>query len=219
MLELKGKYLSILGDSISTYKGVSNDTTANSTIGANPYFYQGEFPPLGKTYLARILKTFDMRLCVNNSWSGGNISGVEDFSSGVNRAEQLSRDNGISPDFIIIFMGINDLGRGVDISVFSADYEKTLNKIKTKYPEAKVCCVNLPDRGYLKQRTEAFNNAIDTAIIKAGINFFVADLYHSRLNNDFYYMNTMDGLHPDEDGMRIIADIIEEAIKEYYSRS
>ena len=218
MLELKGKYLSILGDSISTYKGVSNDTTANFTIGANPYFYQGEFP-LEKMYLARILKTFDMRLCVNNSWSGGNLSGVDDFSAGVNRAEQLSRDDGTSPDLIIIFIGINDLGRGVDISVFSADYEKTLNKIKTKYPEAKVCCVNLPDRGYLKQRTEAFNNAIDTAIIKAGSNFFVADLYHSRLNNDFYYMNTMDGLHPDEDGMRIIADIIEEAIKEYYSRS
>lgn len=44
MLELKGKYLSILGDSSSTYKGVSNDNTANSTIGANPYFYQGDFP-------------------------------------------------------------------------------------------------------------------------------------------------------------------------------
>ena len=89
-----------------------------------------------------------MRLCLNNSWSGGNLSGVDDFSSGVNRAEQLSRDDGTSPDLIIIFIGINDLGRGVDISVFSADYKKTLNKIKAKYPEAKVCCVNLPDRGY-----------------------------------------------------------------------
>lgn len=218
MLDLKGKYLSILGDSISTYMGVSNDTAANYTIGANPYFYQGEFP-LEKTYFMRILKTFEMRLCINNSYSGGNLSGVDDFSSGVNRAEQLSRDDGTNPDFIIIFLGINDVGRGVDVSVFSDDYEKTLNKIKAKYPKAKVCCVNLPDRGYLKQRTEAFNNAIYDAVVKAGSNFFVADLYHSRLNNDFYYMNTVDGLHPDEDGMKIIADVIEEAIKEYYLRS
>ena len=221
MLELKGKYLSILGDSISTCKGVSNSIESNATIGANPYFYQEEFP-LDKTYWMRIIKVFDMRLCVNNSWSGGNLSGVNDFSSGVNRAEQLSRDDGTTPDLIIIFMGINDLGRGVDISVFSADYEKTLNKIKTKYPEAKVCCVNLPDRGYLKKRTEAFNNAIADAVMKAGAennNFFVADLYHSILNNDFYYMNTVDGLHLDEDGMKVLACIIEEAIKEYYSRS
>ncbi len=218
MLGLKGKYLSVLGDSISTYKGVSNDNTSNATIGTNHYYYHGEFP-LDKTYWMRILKTFDMRLCVNNSWSGGNLSGVDDFSSGVNRAEQLSRDDGTSPDLIIIFIGINDLGRGIDISVFSADYEKTLNTINEKHPEAKVCCVNLPDRGYLKQRTEEFNKAIDSAVKKAGSNFFVADLYHSRLNNEFYYMNTVDGLHPDEDGMKIIADVIEEAIKEYYLRS
>ena len=217
MLELKGKYLSILGDSISTYKGVSNDITANSTIGANPYFYQGEFP-LYRTYWMQIIKAFDMRLCVNNSQSGGNLSGVDDFSSGVNRAEHLSRDGGITPDLIIIFIGINDLGRGVDISVFSANYEKTLNKIKTKYPETKVCCMNLPDRGYLKQRTEAFNNAIDTAVIKAGSNFFVADLFHSQLNGDLYYDHTVDGLHPSESGMEIIAGIIEKAIKSNCSR-
>ena len=46
----------------------------------------------------------------------------------------------------------------------------------------------------------------------AGKNFFVADLFHSRLNNDYFYMNTFDGLHPDEDGMRLIAEVIEESI-------
>ena len=29
----------------------------------------------------------------------------------------------------------------------------------------------------------------------------------------FYYMNTLDGLHPDEDGMRIIAEVVIEAIE------
>ena len=215
---LTGKMISILGDSISTYKGISNDIFANSTIGVNPYFYPEEFP-LDKTYWMRIIKDLNLTLCVNNSWSGGNLSGVDDYSSGVNRAEHLLRNDGTSPDIIIVFMGINDVGRGVDAAGFFADYEKTLNTVQAKYLEAKVCCVNLPDRGYLKQETEAFNKAIDSAVINAGSNFFVADLYHSKLNNHFYYDNTVDGLHPDEDGMRIIADIIEESIKEYYSRS
>jgi len=78
-----------------------------------------------------------------------------------------------------------------------------------------VCCVNLPDRDVLmKKQTEAFNDRIASAVKAAGEMFFVADLFHSRLNNDCYYMNTLDGLHPDEDGMRMIAEVVESSIKQ-----
>lgn len=206
-------YLSILGDSVSTYKGISNDADANCTIGANPYFYREPFP-LERTYWMRVARAFDMRLCVNNSWSGGNLSGLRDPSAGVNRVEQLTRADGTAPNFIIVFMGLNDLGRGVDVSVFASDYASVLGVICRKYPDADVCCVNLPDRDErLKARAEAFNQAIDDAVRKAGERFFVVDLFRSRLNNDFYYLNTVDGLHPDEDGMRIIAELIEETVR------
>ena len=65
----------------------------------------------------------------------------------------------------------------------------------------------------MKPQAEIFNKIISDAVDEAGENFFLADLFRSKLNNDFYYMNTVDGLHPDEDGMRIIAEILEEAIK------
>ena len=207
------KKLSILGDSISSYDGVSNDAFANATIGVNPYFYRDPFP-VEKTYWKLIMKKFNLELCVNNSWSGGNLSGRVNPNSGVNRSNNLSRDDGIQPDLIIFFMGINDLGRKVDISIFATDYEHTLMTIKEKYSNAFVCCVNLPDRDIvMKKQTELFNAAIDNAVEAAGDNFFVADLFHSRLNNDYYYMNTLDGLHPDEDGMRIIAEVVIEAIE------
>ena len=61
----KYKKLSILGDSISTYKGVSDDASANLTLLHNPY-----------------------------SWSGGNLSGKYNPDSSVNRANNLSRDDG-----------------------------------------------------------------------------------------------------------------------------
>lgn len=35
----KGKKVSILGDSISTYSGISSNTSYNSTIGVNKGFY------------------------------------------------------------------------------------------------------------------------------------------------------------------------------------
>lgn len=211
---LIGKKLSILGDSISTYKGVSDDASANSTLIYNPYYYR-EPLPLDKTYWKLVMEHFGLDLCLNNSWSGGNLSGRDNPDSGVNRANNLARDDGTVPDVVIVFMGINDLGRGVNLDTFSADYEKTLMSIKHRHPNALVCCVNLPDRDIvMKKRTELFNATIDAAVKTAGDNFFVADLFHSRLNNDCYYMNTLDGLHPDEDGMRMIAEVVIDAIKQ-----
>ena len=155
-----------------------------------------------------------LELCVNNSWSGGNLSGRDDESSGVMRARELSRKSGESPDVIIVFMGINDLGRRVASEVFAEDYSLTLGTIKENHPGALVFCVNLPDRDILSRAdAEIFNRAIDEAVRKAGENFFTVDLFGSELRGDRYYMNTLDGLHPDEDGMRMIADVIEEAIK------
>lgn len=210
---LKGKKVSILGDSISTYQGVSNDSSVNSTLFYNLCYYRDPFP-LERTYWMRILNSLGMNLCVNNSWSGGNLSGRKDESSGVNRAYQLTKDNGEAPDLVIVFIGLNDLGRGIGVDVFSEDYNETLQIIRRKLPSARVCCVNLPDRDIvLKERAVLFNLAIENAVNNAGDNFFIADLFESRLNNDFYYDNTIDGLHPDEDGMRIIAEVVEEAIK------
>ena len=211
---LQGKKLSILGDSLSTYRGVSNDENANATTYANLFFYRPPFP-LEKTYWMRVINALGMTLCVNNSWSGGNLSGRDDYTSGLNRADQLSTDRGEVPDWIIVFMGMNDLGRRVSIDVFAADYAKTLAIIKEKYPNASVCCVNLPDREpIMRAQTERFNQVIQEAVKAAGDQFCMADLFHSRLNNDDYYMNTVDGLHPDEDGMKIIAEVIAQAITE-----
>ena len=208
---LKGKFISILGDSISTYKGVSDDNAANSSLLYNPYFYRGSFP-LEKTYWGRLIDKFGLRLCVNNSWSSGNLSGTDNPDSGINRANRLSRDDGTDPDIVIVFMGLNDLGRKVALATFSSDYKRTLATIKDRYPKASVCCVNLPDRDVvMRQAAESFNAEIQKAVFEAGSNFFIADLFNSRLNNDFYYMNTVDGIHPDEDGMKIIAEVIEEA--------
>ncbi len=204
----KGKKLSILGDSVSTYRGVSNDANANVTIRYNPFFYNDPFP-LERTYWMRLIKELGMTLCVNNSWASGNLSGVDNPDSGVNRAHNLANNAGEKPDYIIVFMGVNDLGRNVECSAFASDYAKTLMIIKEKYPEAEVFCINLPDRYEdFKQRTELFNKAISDAAIAAGENFYIVDLFNSKLNNDFYYNNTVDGLHPDEDGARIIYELV-----------
>ena len=73
----------------------------------------------------------------------------------------------------------------------------------------------MPDRDEsFRIRTLLFNRRIEEAIHVAGENFFLVDLYGSKLNNDVFYMTTLDGLHPDQDGMRMIAEVIKEAMIE-----
>ena len=113
-----GKKLSILGDSISTFDGVSNNTDYNSTIGSNAIYY----PNLNKnvydytyTYWGRLLTDLDMELCVNNSWSGSHVyvdPSHNKLKTGDNgRPAQLHRDGSqrMDPDLIVFYMGTNDL--------------------------------------------------------------------------------------------------------------
>ena len=137
----QGEYLSILGDSISTYDGyIPSD---------NQYYYpQTYLPDVNCTWWKRLLDETGMTLLVNNSWSGSLMSGTSQ-SVGLNRCENLD-DGTHMPDHIIVFMGVNDfkypraLGEcGLNSDTysdlnFSDAYYTALNRIRTKYPRARL---------------------------------------------------------------------------------
>ena len=114
----EGKKLSIMGDSISTFGGISNNTSINSTIGNNEVYYPTSNPNFTDskyTYWGRLLNDVNMDLCVNNAWSGSHVYGgrVADKSDNIlERADRLARNDGTSPDLILVYMGINDLHNG-----------------------------------------------------------------------------------------------------------
>lgn len=115
----KGKKLSILGDSISTYEGISNNTSYNTTIGSNAVYYSESnsyIASADETWWMQAMDILGMNLCVNNSWSG---SCATDRGSGNSvayklnkRCVQLHNDTGstaVNPDIIAIYMGTNDM--------------------------------------------------------------------------------------------------------------
>ncbi len=152
-----GLNLSIMGDSISTYEGVSNNTNYNSTIGNNAVWYRGgNITKAGltgsqDTYWGRLMASTGMKLCVNNAWSGASLCGNDDNPSkkAFFRAQQLHNNKaGISPDVIIVYCGINDTwgsgrevgelytllqnkGNKTDAEVVEAWFEKVLAKAET----------------------------------------------------------------------------------------
>lgn len=119
----KGKKISIVGDSISTFGGVSNSTDINSTIGGNNVHNTRNTNVCDwtMTYWGRLITELEMELCVPNCYSGARSYGTESKQEGKDsllyRADQLHRDNktpndpsdDTAPDVILVYMGINDM--------------------------------------------------------------------------------------------------------------
>lgn len=111
--KLTGKSVSILGDSISTYQNVSNNSSYNETISNNSVYYTNQMRQ-SDTYWQQVLDLLNLELCVNNSWSGGQLWLDKKYGTstvntpGLTRCEELANKNGENPDIILAYIGTND---------------------------------------------------------------------------------------------------------------
>lgn len=167
----KDKYFSILGDSISTFEGFSQPREAA--------FYdltkklQSNIITVADTWWGAVIEQLGATPLVNNSWSGSTVSKsplyqVESYGCSNQRTAALGK-NGISPNVIMVFMGINDWGVGFKVDYdfnendvlkgcgsecgiidergcenFSVAYQTMLKKLKNNYPQAEIWCLTLP---------------------------------------------------------------------------
>lgn len=244
---LAGKKISILGDSISTFTGWSNNATeTNSTIGSNRPYYTGTniISSVNDTWWKKTVDFLQMRLLVNNSWSGSYVSdnNKNDKPACLDRAYNLydnTGDNaGETPDIVSVYMGTNDFINNVTIGSFesvsdiydsasnsyigntkefASAYAIMLHKIKTSYPNAKVFCFTiLPN---VRNTNYTFLDEINQTIRDLADYFDceLVDLYNnSGITVDNLSSLMGDGLHPNAVGMTLIAECFERALIEAY---
>lgn len=112
----KGKKVSVLGDSISTFEGLSDNVNINSSLKdhKSDYYpsYDETVDEYTETYWGRLIADLGMTLCVDNGWSGTHVVGSgsrNHVDSAPERANQLHRNDGTKPDVIIFYMGTNDM--------------------------------------------------------------------------------------------------------------
>lgn len=150
---LNGKYVSVLGDSISTFNGYSNDAAVNSTIGGNGPRYDvgvadtkpGSYcllESVNDTWWMNFANRSGMKLLVNNSWAGSQVFGGKTGDGRVIPAAYLERcvnlhDNTlennpgnapIKPDVIFVYLGINDYNfNRSNVGTGAVDYAGLVN--------------------------------------------------------------------------------------------
>ena len=136
-----GKSISVMGDSISTFNGISNDKDlglgdnsvySKYTLGASVYTY-------ARTYWGKLAAETDMDLCVINSWGSGKVYGwnkkVSETKSFNYKDNMLLRSYNLangsqSPDLILLNFGINDTA-GSDSSIHAASSSRYTGDLPT----------------------------------------------------------------------------------------
>lgn len=235
-----GMKLSILGDSISTFKGWIPE--------GNLVFYpeNGAVKDVAQTWWKIVLDELGLTLCANGSSSGSASFGYSQeadpmYGCSDHRISQLAGADGEAPDIIIVYMGTNDVlmsaaigdndglqavGEGL-VGSLSDGYTMILDKIKRQYPQAQVYCCTLllmGDWGTTEAQpfvpfvngqnvtSEAYSERI--RLIAGNRGLPIIDLEKCGITIDNMAEMTADGVHPTAEGMRLIADAVKKCLTE-----
>ena len=218
------RFVTIIGDSVSTYEGY------------NPYGYrvfyeermqrENELTSVYDTWWAKVNQSLHAYLCVNNSYSGSKVTGLEFPAATSDERLTNLHTAQYSPDIILIYIGYNDFGNGIRVSrkglegfdqseknmlVFEDAYEEMISKIQSRYPKTEIVCGTLmrtklkyneewifPET-YAGMALEEYNDTIRKICEKKKCH--LADL--SSFNTRY---ETIDGSHPTREGHLTIAD-------------
>lgn len=227
-----GKKLSVLGDSISTFKGY--------IPAGNACYYDGSnygVASVEDTWWGKTMNALGMELCVNESWSGSRVTTLDGKASAgcMERCQKLHTADK-TPDVVIVYMGTNDLNYlatqmgaydgsqpfPTDTMTFREAYAVMLNKILTAYPGAEIwiCTlvhcerqgsVGFPERNPTCGATiKEFNTVIKDMSDLFGVGLIDLNKCGITYQNlslyaGDYNASTKQGLHPNAAGHSLIA--------------
>ena len=215
-------FVSILGDSISTFSGYNPKGYA--------VYYDEEVQKINglrsvyDTWWAKVNQSLCAYLCVNNSYSGSEVSG-HGFPAG-NCRERIMflQDSECTPDLILIYLGLNDFGYGVPIHCaplsndsktnllyFEDAYHQMLTGLRYFYPKTKIICATLMKTIIKQDNKWSFPNSLggiciddyNDAIRRSASNCHISLADLAILDRRY---ETLDGTHPTAKGHQTIAD-------------
>ena len=230
-----GKKFSVLGDSISTLEGCHPQ--GYKVFFKDEICKRTGVVKETDTWWGKVICFFGGELLVNNSWSGSRVTMVPEnselFPSACSdeRTGFLHWDEEV-PDVILVYLGTNDWGFGALLSrrdkrkktrpqianysryqEFDYAYDNMLKKLRRNYQSAEIWCCTLGvtemssnpyfefPYEYCGMNIEAYNGVIRKKAKKHKCN--IIDLYAENQPYD-----TIDGTHPNKDGMNTLAKMI-----------
>ncbi len=203
-IDMEGKYVSILGDDMSTYEGYVAE-------GLRSYYEEGKtIKSVDQTWWKQVLDSKGGILLSNVSYEGNSATKSCNDSK---RVAALA-SGGVQPDVIFIYLGMNDFLKAVNTSSFSKSYGSLLKLVKSTYPNAEIICLQMqrPATGRQEllvnfQYAQYFNSKIAERAVSAGCR--TINLYDNcAITPEYSSTYCIDGIHPNIEGMKAISDCI-----------
>ena len=208
----KGKKVSIVGDSISTFGGCLPQDYV-------PYYPTDDMPTSDLTWWMQLIRAGGMTYVANASWSGSRVTGNVNEESGnpgcsIKRARDLfGKDK--APDVIFIMMGTNDFLSSVGPDNFAQAYRTMIANMKAVHPGAQIVCLTcIP---VISSSGTVMLNALDLTIedynakirqIASETGVLLCNTCACGISADNYGSYMPGGVHPNAQWMALIASYI-----------
>lgn len=200
---------SILGDSISTLHGY---TPTDGVFYHTAFSCHTGIASVTDTWWMKVIEGFGGRLLVNNSYAGSTIcrDGYQPASSPWRIAKL--RQGELSPDYILVFSGLNDVAFYRTPTEFQESYTSMLMELKSAYPDSEIWCGTLC-RGTLPNPNLApfinFNHCTPLSEYNTCIRSAVSELecHLADLAAFEQEYRSIDGVHPNASGMEQLAQM------------
>lgn len=200
-----GKKISILGDSISTYKGYIPE--GYSAFYPYP---TADFGDVNQTWWMQVINNLGASLLKNNSWGGSCVAEGTGNSSTTNDSRLKEVLFGTEqPDIIIIFMGSNDCASdSVSLEKFNDSYNKMLEKLIKLCPNAEIYVMTLPESIMYRNKSEnhiKYNEVIRNNVKAFNLQLIELENMYGSTGCDSYLI---DSAHPNLAGMNLFANTV-----------
>lgn len=222
-----GKYLSTLGDSISTYQGYTANPIANTTLAENEVGYTGhnkDVTNVNQTWWFQLAQQTGMKLLVTNGYNGDQMA-----VKGVSRSLQLHGNtgeyDGIEPDVVVSYIGINDIKAQATLESFEKNYRQIVTNVTTNYENAELYVLtHVPFTWYNSwdtsvegglEKLQQYNDIIREIANESDTDkVYLVDYYAlSNRTQANHLAYAVDGLHPNQPGMDVITELIIDSLQ------
>lgn len=230
---LKGKVLSILGDSISTYAGYIPSGNA-------AFFPRTDYDVdnVNYTWWKKLLDATGMVLGINNSWSGSRVATPPAGRTETPFTDPSRYNNLGTPDIIIVFGGINDefaqsdptdpgefnlsTNGTMDVTKLRQAYQFLVRTLQTTYPNAKIFICsptfmggNIFENNSVGMSQYALHDMVRQIADYYGCGFI--DLAKCGINVYNYQTYLSDTVHPNRKGMQLIFEKVFGTLNAYFA--
>ena len=193
-----GKKISILGDSISTFKGF----IPTNYLHFYPQSY-GDVRNIYQTWWMQVINGLGAGLFIDNAYGGSTVCNFDSFStSNDNRLKALIINEKVS-EVLLIFMGTNDCASEyVNANSFEEAYTTMLTKIQSLSPGTEIILINLPSsKLYSVDSQYALNQVIRKCANQ--FKYKLVDISGLNLSDQL-----IDNAHPNSSGMKALSKAI-----------